>query len=104
MPGPLIFFEAKGEQLIFLASNQSQQKSQDHGAENRDDNGVDHPALTGKAKRAHNETADDSAHNADDDVHQRAITAAFHELACQPASNQANNNPPENKHAETPFQ
>src|ERR1700744_4088561 len=85
--------------LLLFSSNESEQKCKNYSAENGNDDRVDHSSLTGKSESAHDETTDNRTHNTDDDVHESAITAALHQFACDPAGNQADDDPPKNEHA-----
>src|SRR6056297_404011 len=65
-------------------SNELKQPQQYGGSDNRDDKVAD-GAAGGDAEEIEHPGADEGADDADDDVHHDALTAAFHEQACNPA-------------------
>ncbi len=46
------------------------------------------------AERAEDPSAHDCADYAEDDIHDRAVAAAFHDLASSPSCDQSNDDPP----------
>src|SRR5579864_1690764 len=68
---------------------------QDDSAHNRYQNGVDGAALPGETEQPHDPAANHSAHYAKNDVAQGAVAGTFHDFACRPTGDQANQNPPD---------
>ncbi len=73
-------------------------KRQKDGAKHRDQNRIDHAARSSEAQSAHDEAANYGSDDTDDDIHERAIPAAAHDLAGKPACDQADDDPPQNYH------
>ena len=78
--------------------NEPDDPGQDDRADYRDDDGVNHATLAGKAECPHDEAAHNGADYADDDVHNGSEAGALHDFAGDPACDQTYDNPPKNKH------
>ncbi len=79
-----------------ITRDQSQQERQNDGPENCDQDAVYQTALARAEDVRHDESADNSANDAYDDVHQCTIAAALHDLAGQKTSDQTNDDPENN--------
>src|SRR5579864_4277039 len=66
---------------------------QEDGTDDRDNDGPDEASRV-NAEQTHQPAANHSADDAEDNVHNRAVTAAFHDLAGSPACDKAHNDPP----------
>ncbi len=71
---------------------------QHDGAQDGDQDGIDQAAAGRGAQCHHDPAADDRSHHADQDVEQRAVAGAAHDLAGSPAGNQPHHKPPDQNH------
>src|SRR6516164_3964388 len=75
---------------------------QDDCADYRNDDGVDHAPLSGKAESTHNEATYYRSDDADHNVHNGPEAGALHEFSRDPASDETYDKPPENEHVSSP--
>jgi hypothetical protein len=75
-----------------------------HGADNRDEHAPKVEAGdASRTNRTENEAADDRPDNAKDDVEKNALAGAINDFAANEASDQAEYDPPNDRHATLPF-
>jgi hypothetical protein len=70
---------------------------QQHRAENRYQDCKEDAARRMKADEPHEKPADDSAGYSEDDVHPHAVSFTFHNFSRYPASDESDNDPPQNR-------
>src|SRR3954470_5035565 len=68
---------------------------EDHRAEHGDEHRVEKSAGARETDRAHDESSDDRAEYADDDIGERAVAAAFENLSGRPSGDESNADPPD---------
>src|SRR5487761_732164 len=66
------------------ARHKPENPREDYGADDRDDDGVNHAAVPGKAQTAHNEPADQRSHDSKHDVQEETVARSFHDFSCCP--------------------
>src|SRR5262249_3498173 len=72
------------------SKNQRQNDRSDHGNNDRHDD----PVIPAETDMFGDKSSDERADYADDDIHQRAVATALHQLSCDPACDKTNNDPP----------
>ncbi len=81
-----------------VAGDGTHHDGQHHGAQDGNQNGVDQAAARRRAQGQHDPSANDRAHDAEQNVQQRAVAGTVHDLARSPAGDQAHDDPPDQEH------
>ncbi len=74
--------------------DEAKQQCEDYRPDDGDNDGINEAARPCKAKVRHDESAQHRPQNADDDIHERAISSATHDFTCEPTCNEPYDNPP----------
>lgn len=80
------------------AGEESDQRDEPNGAQDRDQNGVDQSTLTGEPEFLHDPAADQSADDPEHNVQNGPVPRAPHDLARCPSGDEADDDPPEQIH------
>src|SRR5580704_10830077 len=79
---------------------QPRKPDQNYRSNKRNDNRPDHSATGPDSQHPKDPASDDTAEDAENDVHNHAIAAALHHLPSQPTRDQSHNDPYEKSHSE----
>ena len=81
-----------------IAGEEPKEKGQEDGTDDGDQDGVEQPSGTRITQVLHDESSNDCAKDAYDDVADGSEAGTFHEFAGKEPGDQTYNNPPNNKH------